>query len=185
MNMTQLDTQESKAQIERMMYVITQHAEDFLSSQTETVVKKCDYCLENKEFINLKPLTSFVSLGGNIESIIAFSFDENLIAHLTKMFTADIDIEDEEFELYIRETAGEAVNTIVGHSTAELAPPRHVISLTPPETIYGKKKVLGGEFSKFFSVTLTTEFGIMDIDFILPKESFDNKLNFIGQGGTS
>ncbi|WP_135079611.1 chemotaxis protein CheX [Terasakiella sp. SH-1] len=185
MGQQQIDTQETKRQIEKMMYVITQHAEDFLAEETQTAVQNCEFSMGGSQQIELKPLTSFVSLGGHIDTIIAFSFDEYLIAHLTKMFTADIEFEEDEFELYVQETAGETVNTIVGQSTAELAPPRRTVSLTPPETIYGKKKIRGDESSRFFSATLTTEFGTMDIDLLVPTELFDNKLNFIGRGAPS
>ncbi|WP_135079607.1 chemotaxis protein CheX [Terasakiella sp. SH-1] len=171
-----------KDQIRSLVSVIARYTENYLSSETGVEIKKRDYKVDDVKSLDLLPITSLVSVGGHINLFIAFSFDEPLLDHLMEAMTEDLEVDDDEHDLYIKETACEVVNTIVGNSTADLAEKGTIIPLSPPVVILGAKTVAGNADAKFFTVGLESRFGRLEIDLVGPTELFDDHLNFIGTG---
>jgi CheY-specific phosphatase CheX len=166
--------------IGRVMTVVTRYANSFLEGEIGIAIIDRKYRFEEVQQLELKSMTSLVSVGGDINMLIAFSFDSQLIEFISKSLTSDIFVDDDERDLYMRETASEVINMIIGNSTADLATGTDMITLSPPVVIAGAKSVFRARGAKFFSVNMFSAQGNLDIDFVGPQELFDEKLNYIG-----
>jgi|GEM_PF-500524 CheY-specific phosphatase CheX len=162
-----------------IMHVVARRTDMFLRSQIGLTVNGCSHHADGVQCLELKDLTSLVSVGGSLNMIIAFSFDAGLIAHISQKFTDGIAVGDDERELYLNDAASEMINTIIGNCTAELAERNAVISMSPPVIITGARSVHRAQDAKFFSVTMSLSKGSMGIYFIGPRGLFDDNLETI------
>jgi len=137
--------------------------------------------LHEKERV-LRDMTAIVSVGSKAGLYIAFSYDDALIRALTTIYTAGLSIKPEEQELYVRETASDVVNVIVGNITAHLAKRGEVITLSPPILVEGARTIRGHQDATVAVLTLRFGVGAIDVEFVGPKMLFDEQLNY--RGGT-
>lgn len=130
--------------------------------------------------LTLLDMTAIVRMGGGVNLLIAFSFQDALVDTLFKRMTADFDIAPDEVEMYREAAAGEAVNTILGHSTIDLQKTNGpAISMTPPVTLDRVKTIRRMKNAMFYTRSLDTEFGRMNISLVGPQELFDTHLDYV------
>ena len=129
--------------------------------------------------LTLRALTAVVCTGGPVRLMIAFSFDRQLLERLRELATLDFVVEPHERELFLRETAAETANFILGHATADLAEDGSHVTLSPPVIISAGRRIHRPKKAMFATLELATAFGIIDIDFIGPPEMFDRHLNVL------
>ncbi|MDP3438997.1 MAG: chemotaxis protein CheX [Azonexus sp.] len=130
--------------------------------------------------LTLLDMTAIIGMGGGVNLLIAFSFQDALIDTLFKRMSADFDVAPDEIEMYREAAAGEAVNTILGHSTIDLqqanGPP---ISMTPPVILDRVKTIRRMKNAMFYTRSLDTDFGRMNISLVGPQELFDTRLDYV------
>jgi len=166
-------------EIAAVVEVVERRTIDFLRDELGFSVEKISRRLLNEESIILREMTAIVGVGSHKGLYIAYSYDASLIAAMTKRFAAELTIAPEEEDLYMRETASEVVNVIVGNCTAELARRGDTVTLSPPVLALGARTIQGRPKTAIAAVTLEYPEGALDIVFVGPKILFDDHLNFV------
>ena len=168
------------ADIKTVLEVIGRRTESFLQDELGIAVLSRDSALGAMSSLTLGPLTSIMGVNGPVNMLIAFSYDEGLILRIFEAYTEDIDIPEDERQLYMEESAGDIANIIVGNSTQDFQLKGKAISVSPPVTLTEAKRLVRNRDATFSNVTLQTEAGRLTINFIGPKELFDEELNYKG-----
>jgi len=164
----------------KIVDVISNCTKLFLQTEIHLTVDQTQFYQSHVTALKLRHLTSLMSLGGNIGIYLAYSFEKRLIHYIFKLYTQGIDIEPEEQDQYIAETAGDIINIIVGNATQDLSPAGPIITLSPPIIITEAKQIIRAKKAQFFTVEMITGEGVFNIFFIAPKELFDENLNYVG-----
>jgi hypothetical protein len=157
-------------EITTVMEIVEQHTISFLREQLNLVAGRIEHRMFQDERVVLRAVTAVIGISINSQEgiFIVYSFDDLLIRTMAKRYTAELSIAAEEEELYIRETASDVVNVIVGNSTADLARQGELITLWPPilmvegHTIYGRPK------SETAALTLHFPEGSLDVTSVGP-----------------
>jgi CheY-specific phosphatase CheX len=165
-------------EITAVIQVIEQHTIAFLHDQLSMVPNAVDRCLRHEGFVMLRSITAIVGVGSRAGLYIAFSYDDPLIRAMTRRYTEDLSIAPEEEELYVRETASDIVNVIVGNSTADLARRGELITLSPPVLMEGARTIHARRESTIATLTLHFPRGALDVAFVGPRLMFDEHLNY-------
>lgn len=131
------------------------------------------------ESLNLLGMTAIIGMGGSVNLLVAFSFQEGLIDVLYRRMTHGFEVRPDEVEMYREAAAGEVVNTILGHCTIDLQKPdRPVISITPPVILDQAKTIRRMKNAVFYTQILNTDFGRMNISLVGPRELFNSRLDY-------
>ncbi len=169
------------------MAAVLTRTRDYLQEEIGLKVSRAKPRTGNMDALQLRDVTAVVCTDGPIKLLIVFSFQRPLLEHIREVVTAALNVQPEERELFLRETAAETMNFILGHATADLAEKDNDMRLSPPIVIDEEKNILRPKKAIFTSIEMATSHGILDIDFIGPSELFDQKLNILGdeedQGG--
>jgi len=169
------------------MAAVLTRTRDYLQEEIGLKVSRAKPRTGNVDALQLRDITTVVCTDGPIKLLIAFSFQRPLLEHVREVVTAALDLRPEERELFLRETAAETVNFILGHATADLAEEGNEMRLSPPTVLDEEKNILRPKKAIFTSIEMATSHGILDINFIGPSELFDIRLNILGdheaQGG--
>ncbi len=129
--------------------------------------------------LTLLGMTAIIGMGGSVNLLIAFSFQEDLVNVLYQRMTRDFDVQPDEVEMYREAAAGEGVNTILGHCTIDLQNrDGPVISLTPPVILDQAKTIRRMKDAVFYTQSLKTDFGRMNISLVGPRDLFDSRLDY-------
>lgn len=142
-------------------------------------VTAVDVDMGNLDSLALLDMTAIIGMGGLVNLLIAFSFQDGLINALYQRMTSDIQVQPDEVDMYREAAAGEVVNTILGHCTIDLQKlDRQGISMTPPVILDRTKTIRRMKNSMFYSQSLKTTFGRMSINLVGPLELFDINLDY-------
>jgi CheY-specific phosphatase CheX len=166
-------------EITTVLKVVEQRTIAFLKEQLDLTVEKISRRLHHEESVALREMTAIVGVGSSKGLYIAYSYDESLIRAMTVRYTAELSILPEEEDLYMRETASDVVNVIVGNCTAELARRGEVVTLSPPVLALGARNIQGRPKTAIATLTLKYPQGSLDVAFVGPKLSFDDHLNYL------
>jgi CheY-specific phosphatase CheX len=160
--------------------IVATRAVGFLEDEIGLAVSRKNLDVMDAQKITLQYLTSLMSLEGKVRMYLGFTFEERLIRHINDVFTEDIDVEPDEIDIYLQESAGEMINIIIGNATADLEPSGPAINLSPPVVITQANKMLRHRDAKFYAIELDTPQGELSVFCVAPKELFDDHLNVIG-----
>lgn len=128
----------------------------------------------------LRPMTSIICVGGAVDLFVAFSFDEQLIQTIYERMTEGMNIPLEEEEETKESVAGETVNIIIGHCTADLQEGNgEIIPITPPTVLTLIKTVPRSKNAVFHLREMKTEHGSLNIYLIGPRELFSADLEYV------
>ena len=163
------------------MAAVLTRTRDYLQEEICLRVARAKPRTGNVESLQLRDVTAVVETNGPVKLLIAFSFDRALLDHIRNVVTANLTIAPHEGELFLRETAGETVNFILGHATADLAEEGNDMKLSPPIVLDEEKNILRPKKAIFTSIEMATAHGILDINFVGPSELFDQRLNILGE----
>lgn len=129
--------------------------------------------------LTLLDMTAIIGMGGLVNLLIAFSFQDGLINTLYQRMTEGMEVQPDEVEMYREAAAGEVVNTILGHCTIDLQKlDRQGISMTPPVILDRAKTIRRMKNSMFYSRGLSTDLGRMTINLVGPMELFHTNLDY-------
>jgi len=168
--------------VKRIMDIIAEQTAGFLKEEVDVEVSNTQFHLEDVNRLQLKYLTSLLSVGGNINMYLVFSFDEKLMNRIFEVYTEDIDIEEDEREEYVEETAGDVINIIVGNATAALQSDGVVIQLSPPVILTEAKKIGRQKDAAFYMADMQTPYGDLSVFCAGPKKLLDDQLNYVETG---
>lgn len=128
--------------------------------------------------VELHDITAVAGLGVPVGLLIAFSFDEGLLADILDKTTAGNPVPEEERGLYMRETAAEVVNTVLGHCTADFGLVESVVSLSPPVVMEGARSITRRGDAVFAALSIHTDRGSVSVNLFGPRHLFDDSLNY-------
>lgn len=151
----------------------------FLEEELRCPVRVAALKLDELQRVELRAMTSIMSLGGGINMIVAFSFDRSLLQRLMLRFSEGIEIEPGEEELYLEDTACEIINIVAGNSTADIQMKGETIPLSPPLMISGGKSIARHRNAQFFEADMATDHGQIKAICIGPRDLFDPDLNYV------
>lgn len=166
-------------EITAVVEVVERRTIDFMRDELGLVAGNISRRLHHEESVKLREMTAIVGVGSRTGLYIAYSYDASLIQAMTKRFTAELTISPEEEELYMRETASEVVNVIVGNCTADLARKGGLVTLSPPVLALGARTIQGRPKTAIATLTLKYPEGWLDVAFVGPKLLFDDQLNYM------
>jgi CheY-specific phosphatase CheX len=166
-------------EISAVVKVVEQRTIAFLKDQLDLSVGAISRRLQHEQNVVLRAMTAIVGVGSRKGLYIAYSYDESLIRAMTARYAAELSIAPEEEELYMRETASDVVNVIVGNCTADLARRGEVITLSPPVLALGARTIQGRPKTAIATLTLKYPEGSLDVVFVGPKLLFDDHLNYM------
>jgi CheY-specific phosphatase CheX len=168
-----------KENVEEVMQSAIARTCHYFETEFGISVTKVDAAVDNRDSLTLLDMTAIIGMGGLVNLLIAFSFQDGLINALYQRMTRDMQVEPDEVEMYREAAAGEIVNTILGHCTIDLQKlDRRGISMTPPVILDRAKTIRRTKNSMFFSRGLNTTFGQMSINLVRPLELFDRNLDY-------
>jgi CheY-specific phosphatase CheX len=165
-------------EIAAVMEVVAERTITFFREQLSLRPTGVDCRMHHEKSLQLRGVTAIVAVGTTAGLYIAYSYDEALIRAITKRHTAGISFSPDEADLYMRETASDVVNIIIGNCTSDLAQRGELISLSPPVLMEGARTIQGRSDSTIAALTLSFADGALDVAFVGPKILFDDQLSF-------
>ena len=133
--------------------------------------------------LTLLDMTAIIGMGGAVNLLIAFSFQEGLINAMYERMTNGLGIQPDEVDMYREAAAGEVVNTILGHCTIDLQDlDRRGIAMTPPVILDRVKTIRRMKEAMFYTQSLDTALGCMTISLVGPRGLFNTKLEYVEEG---
>lgn len=164
-------------EITAVIELVEQHTIAFLNGELRLAPTGIDRHLHHAGHVVLRSMTAIVGVGSRSGLYIAFSYDDTLIRAMTRRYTEGLSIAPEEEELYVRESASDIVNVIIGNSTAGLARRGELVTLSPPVLMEGAKTIHGRPGTTIATLTLRFAEGALDVAFVGPRLLFDEHLN--------
>jgi CheY-specific phosphatase CheX len=158
---------------------LSTRTEAFFKDELAIAVTGRLFQIDDVQKLDLRHLTSIMSATGDLKLYLAYSFDAELIDAAFSAYTADIEIEEDEREDAIQETAGDIINIIVGNALADIAIKGPTIALSPPIILTEAKSVMRHRGAKFASAELGTASGKLSIHLIGPGELFNDSLEYV------
>lgn len=167
-------------EITAVVKVVEQRTIAFLRDELSLTVAHVERRLHREETVLLRAMTAIVGVGSRTGLYIAYSYDDSLIRAMTKRYVVGLSIGPDEENLYMRETASDVVNVIVGNCTADLARRGEIVTLSPPVLALGARTIQGRPQAAIAVLTLEFPEGVLDVAFVGPKLLFDDQLNYMG-----
>lgn len=131
-----------------------------------------------QDSVKLHDITAVAGFGLPVGLLIAFSFDQTLLGDILDKATGALPVPDDERELYLRETAAEVVNTVLGLCTADFELREVAISLSPPVVMEGARDIQRRGDAVFASMEILTDKGAVSVNLFGPRHLFDDRLNY-------
>ena len=168
---------QTKTEIMQVMQSIIKRTYAYFHDEFGISLTESDNDAGELNTLTLGDMTAIIGMGGRLNLLVAFSFNDGLVNALYEHMTAGFEVNEDEVMMFRESVAGETVNTVLGHCTADFQEfDRRTISLTPPIIIDKLKHINRMKNAKFYTQTLKTEFGNMDIILVGSRELF--KANF-------
>jgi CheY-specific phosphatase CheX len=149
--------------------IITDNCIQYMDKELGIKIISKKIYLHDVSKIHLDYLSSIITLEGHINSLFAFSYEKQLIDKLCLVFTEGLDIDEEEEDIYLEETACEIINIIIGNATAKLEKPDSILRITPPFVIKEAKNLINKKDSRFYHSIIATEHGNLNLYLILQE----------------
>ncbi len=160
---------------------------DALATRTETFFREeLGIVFGNRTFqsddvqkLDLRHTTAIMSVAGPLRLYLAYSFDAALLDAAFAAYTADLDIDEEDRDDAVQETAGDIINIIVGNALADIAVSGPAIALSPPIILTEAKSVMRYREARFASAEFAAAAGRLSIHLIGPGELFNDSLEYV------
>ena len=154
----------------------------FLVDEASINVGDVKYDLTDVKKLQLKELTSIITVEDDAKMTLAFTYDRKLINEIFSGYSQGIEIDESEVDLYIEETAGDMINIILGNVLAEFQQKGRAFALSTPIIVNEAKSIARYKNHKFYTAELETDSGTMSIFCIMPGEPLRKRL-VTRQGG--
>jgi CheY-specific phosphatase CheX len=163
--------------LSKVMGSVLKRTQAHLQAEYQVACVGVETVLGDYTVLALREVTVIVALGGTLNILVVMSFELPLLFRLFSVDTAAMRIEPHEQEIYIRETAVEFANIILGHCLADLEEYGLNASLSPPVVIQEPHNIHRPDNAMFARISLTTNAGAVEIDFVGSRELFDEQIN--------
>ncbi|MFZ2031590.1 MAG: chemotaxis protein CheX [Vitreimonas sp.] len=160
-----------------VMHVVEHRTLAFMRDELGLIPNGVERRTHHEKSVTLRPITAIVAVGSRAGLYIAYSYDVSLIRAMTKRYTSGLGVANDAEEVWIRETASDVVNVIVGNSTADLARRGELVTLSPPVLMVGARTIQGRDESTIAALTILFPEGALDVAFVGPRILFDDHLN--------
>lgn len=167
-----------KELLKKLIKAVTARNVDYLREEAGLEVSEVRHTLQNLKWLTLSDLTSLVGIGGALGMYVAFSFDNQVIRRIFEIYTRGLEVQPEMEPVYIEETAGDVVNTIIGNALADFPDNVPAITLTPPIVMSEAKRISRHKDAYFYMSSFVTGSGKLNIMYIGPKDLFDENLDY-------
>lgn len=173
----------SRVDAGKFMESVVRRTALFLTEEASINVGEVKYALTAVQKLQLKALTSIITVEDNAKMTLAFSYDRELIREIFTQYSEGVEIDENEEDLYTEETAGDMINIILGNVLAEFQQNDKAFALSTPIIVNEAKSIARYKSSKFFAAELATDKGTMAIFCITPGEPLRQRLA-THRGGT-
>ncbi len=129
------------------------------------------------EKLDLRNITSIITIEDQFRMIAAFSFEKALLDRIFKVYSQGIRIAPEEYAALLEETAGDMINIVVGNALVDFQQPGYAFNLSTPIIISEAKSILRYKNSELFTADISTNFGLLTIICITPGTNYGTKLD--------
>lgn len=169
-----------KDEVVQIMHSVISRTRTYFEGELEIIPTETSSNAGNLDTLTLLDMTVIVGMGGAINLLIAFSFQDGLIDVMHERMTDGLDIRPDEIEMYREASAGEAVNTILGNCTVDLQDmDRRGIVITPPVILNQVKTIRRMKNAMFYTQSMSTALGCMKISLVGPRELFNTNLEYV------
>lgn len=158
---------------------ILKRAQSFLSEEVFLEPLSTEITCNETNILNLKSITAIQGINSSIGLFVAMSFDAPIIEKICDIMTEGLDIPEEEKDVYVEGTAGEILNIIVGNATSDFQIKGNAIKVSPPIVIKDAKNIIRHRDAYFYTATISTDIGEINLYIVGPKNIFDQKLNYM------
>jgi CheY-specific phosphatase CheX len=165
--------------IAKVMGAIVSRTREVLAIEAELGIAGIEAIERTTSKLDLHDITAIAGMGGSVGLLVAFSFQRGLLDVLYRSVTSTFTVPEDEVDLYVRETAAEIVNTILGLCTSDLQTPNQAITLSPPVIIDEARCIQRPNDAVFASMRIVTVHGAVDVGLVGPRELFDAKINYL------
>jgi CheY-specific phosphatase CheX len=166
-------------EITAVLNVVEQRTIAFMRDELSLAVDSIARRLHHEESVKLRDMTAIVGVGSRAGLYIAYSYQESLIQAMMERYTAELSVAPGQEDLYMRETASDVVNVIVGNCTTDLAQRGELVTLSPPVLALGARIIQGRPKTAIATFTMHFPEGALDVVFVGPKLLFDDHLNYM------
>lgn len=167
-------------EVAQVMRSVLSRTRSFFESEYQVSVAEIDGGAGDLESLTLLDMTAIIGMGGSLNLLVAFSFEDGLVNALYERVTEGLGVQPDEVEMYREAAVGEVVNTILGHCTIDLQQiDRQGISMTPPIILDRAKTIRRMKNSMFYTQGMSTVFGRMNISLVGPRELFETNLEYV------
>lgn len=165
--------------VQEVMQSAIGRTRSYFESEFNISVTEVDTGVGNLDSLTLLDMTAIIGMGGLVNLLIAFSFQDGLINALYQRMTEGMEVQPDEVEMYREAAAGEVVNTVLGHCTIDLQEiDDRGISMTPPVILDKAKTIRRMKNSMFYTQSMSTALGSMTISLVGPRELFETNLDY-------
>lgn len=165
-------------QVNALMTSLSKRAVEYLADEIGLEAEKVEFHLKSVNQLTLRSLTTLVALGGGMEVYLAFSFEQPVIDTILDVYTNDIEVTEDQVDMFMEVTAGDLINLVTGNALGEVSKEGSPITITPPLYISGAKQIGRADSAKIYMASIQFPEGVLDLICIGPPHLFDEKLEY-------
>ncbi len=156
--------------------IVVELSEAFLKSEGGIYNIEVNYSANDENKLELRDITSMIFMEDKLRMTLAFSFDDVMLKYIFKKYSEGLEIEENEYQSCLEETAGDMVNIVLGRALGIFVKERILFHLSPPIIINKAQSIARHKDTEYYTVNITTEYGVLSILMIIPGESFKNRI---------
>jgi CheY-specific phosphatase CheX len=164
------------ADLNKFIAAIVNRTVSFFEEEVQIKVINANYKFHEENYIDLKRLTSIISVNDYLKMTVAFNYDASLLHEIFIRYTKNIILKEGETQFYIEEVAKDLINNIIGNVLSRFGQPGVVFEISTPIIVKGEKYVANFKYIKLYTTKIKTELGEMSIFCILPGTLFLNQV---------
>jgi CheY-specific phosphatase CheX len=160
------------ADLNKFIAAIVNRTVSFFEEEVQIKVINANYEFHEENYIDLKRLTSIISVNDYLKMTVAFNYDASLLHEIFIRYTKNIILKEGETQFYIEEVAKDLINNIIGNVLSGFGQPGVVFGISTPIIVRGTEYVCKFKDIKVYTTNIKTELGEMSIFCILPGTLF-------------
>ncbi|MFQ3619610.1 MAG: chemotaxis protein CheX [Spirochaetales bacterium] len=154
--------------LDRFLNNLLERTRQFLEEEGKVPVTQTIVLPDSLDRVDLKELTSILTVEDRLKLIVAFSFDRRLIEAVFEGYTMGLSVSPEEKEAIVEETAGDCINLVVGNALLDFQLPGYAFTVSTPIIINEGKSIQRYKQSHITRGEIVTERGKMFVLCITP-----------------
>ncbi|MFZ5354642.1 MAG: chemotaxis protein CheX [Bacillota bacterium] len=164
---------ESDSDARIFMEAIVKRTKSFLEEEGGITELSDTIDFHESQSLVLKSMTAILTVEDGTKTVLAFSFDRELIDRLFEQYSLGIEIPEDEREMYVEETAGDMINIVVGNALARFQKPGVAFKISTPLVINEVKSISRYKSTRFYRSQISTEAGSMTVYCVTPGELYN------------